>query len=167
MTARDIVRELGLLTLGTRMKRLGERLQSGTQAVMADAGISIPAAQFPLLAALDRLGPLAVGDLADALGVTQPGTTRNVAQLVALDLIEVLPAPDDQRRRMVSLSAKGRRLVETGKRDVWPRVEAAVAELCAGLDGPLLDQLTAVEERLAERPLERRAGTGRPEELRR
>jgi len=167
MTARDIVRELGLLTLGTRMKRLGERLQSGTQAVMADAGISIPAGQFPLLAALDRLGPLAVGDLADALGVTQPGTTRNVAQLVALDLIEVLPAPDDQRRRMVSLSAKGRRLVETGKRDVWPRVEAAVAELCAGLDGPLLDQLTAVEERLAERPLERRAGTGRPEELRR
>ena len=167
MTARDIVRELGLLTLGTRMKRLGERLQSSTQAVMADAGISIPAAQFPLLAALDRLGPLAVGDLADALGVTQPGTTRNVAQLVALDLIKVLPAPDDQRRRMVSLSAKGRRLVETGKRDVWPRVEAAVAELCAGLDGPLLDQLTAVEERLAERPLERRAGTVRPEELRR
>lgn len=149
----DIVRELGLLALGTRLKRLGERLQAGTQAVMAESGVAIPAGQFPLLAAVDRLGPLTVGDLADALGVTQPGITRNVAQLVTLGLLVVKPSSDDQRRRMVSLSAEGRRVVERGRRDVWPRIEAAVAELCAELDGPLLDQLAAIEDRLAERPL--------------
>ncbi len=163
----DVVRDFGHLALGTRMKRLGERLQSGTQAVMAEAGISIPASQFPLLAALDRLGPLAIGDLADALGVTQPGITRNVAQLVALKLLSAEPSPDDQRRRMVSLSEAGRRVVETGKRDVWPRVEAAVAELCDGLDGPLLDQLSAIEDRLADRPLQHRSRPDRPEEPRR
>lgn len=149
----DIIRELGLLALGTRLKRLGERLQAATQAVMAESGVAIPAGQFPLLAAVDRLGPLTVGDLAEALGVTQPGITRNVAQLVTLGLLVVKPSPDDQRRRMVSLSAEGRRVVETGRRDVWPRIEAAVAELCAELDGPLLDQLAAIEDRLAERPL--------------
>lgn len=163
--SQDVIRELGYLALGTRLKRLGERLQSGTQSVMEGAGIAIAAGQFPLLAAVERLGPLTVGDLAEALGVTQPGITRSVAQLVTLGLLVVKPSSDDQRRRMVSLSAEGRRAVEAGKRDVWPRVEAAVAELCAELDGSLLDQLAAIEDRLAERPLQLRsvkAGSEKP-----
>ena len=51
----DIVRELGHLTLGTRLKRLGERLQAQTQVLLAAADIGLPASHCPLLAALDRL----------------------------------------------------------------------------------------------------------------
>ncbi|TIS34569.1 MAG: transcriptional regulator, partial [Mesorhizobium sp.] len=40
---------------------------------------------------------------------------------------------------------------------VWPRIEGAVAELCADLSGPLLGQLAAIEDRLAATPLDRRA----------
>ena len=39
----DIVRELGHLTLGTRLKRLGERLQAQTEVLLAQAGIGMPA----------------------------------------------------------------------------------------------------------------------------
>ena len=59
----DVVRELGHLSLGTRLKRIGETLQAQTQAVLAAHGFEQPAAYFPLLAALDRLGPLSVGEL--------------------------------------------------------------------------------------------------------
>ena len=66
-------------------------------------------------------------------------------------------APGDQRRRIVTLTKEGKRLVATAKRDVWPRISEAVADLCGSLDGPLLDQLAAIEDGLAAAPLDRRA----------
>lgn len=154
----DVVRSFGFLTLGTRMKRLGERLQADTQRIMDELGAPLQASQYPFLAAVDRLGSLTVGELAEAVGITQPGATRTVAQLVELGMLEAKAAPDDQRRRIVSLSREGKRLVAAAKSDVWPRIRSAVADLCGNLDGPLLDQLAAIEDGLAAAPLDRRAG---------
>ncbi|WP_217578838.1 MarR family winged helix-turn-helix transcriptional regulator [Mesorhizobium sp. GbtcB19] len=153
----DILRSLGFLCLGSRMKRIGEQLQADTQRVLDRLDVRIQSSQYPLLAALDRLGPQPVGELAQSLGVAQPGVTRSLALLAELGLVEVNPADDDQRRRIVSLSRNGRRLVEQAKRDVWPSIENAVADLCADLSGPLLGQLSAIEDRLAATPLDRRA----------
>jgi DNA-binding MarR family transcriptional regulator len=152
----DVVRSFGYLMLGTRLKRIGEWLQADTQRIIDDFGTPIQASQFPFLAAIDRLGPLTIGELAQAIGITQPGTTRTVGQLVALGLLESEQAVDDQRRRIVSLSKDGRRLVAAAKRDVWPRVREAIADLCDNLDGPLLGQLAAIEDGLAEASLDRR-----------
>lgn len=152
----DIVRAFGFLSLGTRMKRIGERLQADTQKIIDEMGVEIAASQYPLLAAVDRLGPLAIGDLADALGVSQPGVTRSIAQLVDLGVLQAEPTPDDQRRKLVSLTGQGQRLVDEAKAVIWPRIEAAVADLCETLEGPLLDQLSAIEDGLAALPLNKR-----------
>jgi DNA-binding MarR family transcriptional regulator len=153
----DVIRSFGFLTLGTRMKRLGERLQADTQRIMDELGAPLQASQYPFLAAIDRLGPITVGELAEAVGITQPGATRTVAQLVELGMLEAKAASDDQRRRIVSLSREGKRLVAAAKREVWPRIRAAVADLCGNLDGPLLEQLALIEDGLAATPLDRRA----------
>lgn len=155
----DVVRALGLLTLGSRMKRIGERLQADATRIAAAHGVSLQASQYPFLGALDRLGPLTVGELAEAVGITQPGATRTVGQLVRLGLVTARPGRDDQRQRIVALTPKGRREVDIGKRDVWPEIQAAVADLCRDLSGPLLDQLAGLEDGLAERPLDRRIGS--------
>ena len=152
----DVVRALGFLCLGTRMKRIGERLQAGTQELIGELNVSFAPGQYPFLAAIDRLGPLTVGELAEAVGITQPGTTKNVNLLVKLGLLRSASSDDDQRRRIVTLTDKGKKLVDGAKRDVWPQIERAVADLCAALDGPLLDQLTSIEDGLAEKPLVRR-----------
>ena len=153
----DILRSLGFVCLGSRLKRIGEQLQADTQRMLDRLDVRIQSSQYPLLAALDRLGPLPVGELAQSLGIAQPGVTRSVALLVELGVVEVSPSDDDQRRRIVSLSQNGRRLVAEAKRDAWPRIENAVAALCADLSGPLLGQLAAIEDRLAETSLDRRA----------
>jgi DNA-binding MarR family transcriptional regulator len=152
----DVVRSLGLLPLGSRLKRIGERLHGEAQRIMEEMGVPFPAGHYPFLAALDRLGPLAVGDLAVAVGITQPGATRAVGQLTKLGLVKTRPGNDDQRRRVVSLTTRGRDQVGFAKREVWPRIKAAVADLCAGLNGPLLDQLAAIEDGLDDKPLARR-----------
>jgi DNA-binding MarR family transcriptional regulator len=152
----DVVRALGLLCLGTRLRRIGERLQADTQHIIDEMGLPIQASQFPLLAAIRRLGPLSIGDLAEAVGITQPGATRGSALLVKAGYLKMRQASDDQRRRVISLTRKGHSLMDTAERDVWPRVDHAMAELCANLSGPLLDQLAAVEDGLTDKPLYRR-----------
>jgi DNA-binding MarR family transcriptional regulator len=153
----DVVRSLGYLCLGSRLKRIGEQLQADAQHLLDGLEVPLQSSQYPLLAALDRLGPLAVGELAQSLGLTQPGVTRSVSLLAELELVEAVQSDGDQRRKMVSLTGKGQRLVDVAKRDVWPRIENAVADLCADLSGPLLSQLSTIEDRLAATPLDRRA----------
>src|SRR5579872_2405247 len=153
----DVVRELGYLTLGSRLKRIGERLQAQAQVLMKEAGISLTASHYPFLAALDRLGPLSVGELAEAVGVSQPGVTRILEKLQEEGLVTSGKTVGDRRVRPVVLTRAGRQLISRSRQAVWPRIEAAVTDACAGLSGPLLAQLVALEDALAKAPLHVRA----------
>jgi len=149
----DVVKELGHLSLGTRLKRIGEMLQAQSQAVLAAHGFEQPAAWFPLLAALDRLGPLSVGELSQAIGVSQPVITRSLRGLEDDGLVGSETSDEDRRVRRIALSRKGRGLVQRSRREAWPAIEAAVAHACTGLSGDLLAQLAALEDALDEAPL--------------
>lgn len=162
----DIVRELGHLALGSRLKRLGERLQAQTQVVLAEADVSVPASHFPVLAALDRLGPLSVGELAQAVGISQPGVSRMLENLRADGLVTSQRSKGDRRLRPIVLTKGGQQLIARAKQLTWPRIEAAVAEACAGAAGPLLAQLSALEEALAAVPLHKRAARAPAQERR-
>jgi DNA-binding MarR family transcriptional regulator len=152
----DIVKSLGFLCLGSRFRRIGERLQADTQRIIEEFGVPMQSAQYPFLAAIDRAGPLTTGQLAQAVGITQPGATRIISQLQELGYVDMQTSVEDQRRKLVSLTPKGRELVAFSKRLVWPRIERAVSELCDDLPGPILEQLTAIESRLADAPLANR-----------
>ena len=153
----DVVKELGYLTLGTRLKRLGERLQSQTQVLLEATGTDLPASYYPILAALDLLGPANVGDLTEAVGISQPGVTRMLDKLEAEELVRSVQSADDRRVRSIELSKTGRQLVSKSKRAVWPVIEAAVADACDGRAQSLLTALSALEEALATAPLSVRA----------
>jgi DNA-binding MarR family transcriptional regulator len=150
----DILRDLGPIFLGSRLKRLAERMQAGAARVIIDAGLQVQPAHMPLLTALDR-GPLTVGQLVEAVGTSQPGVTRAAGQLIDMGLIQSA-AGADQRQRTLSLTPAGEAAMARTKLLLWPRVEKAVTELCDGLSGPLLDQIAAIETALAAKPLNER-----------
>ena len=56
----------------------------------------------------------------------------------------------------MSLSKEGRGWSTAAKLDIWPSIDDAVTDLCDPLDGPLLEQLAAIEDGLAAMPLNRR-----------
>lgn len=153
----DLIRELGFLTLGSRLKRLGERLQAQTQELVVQAGHAVPASHMPLLAALDCLGPMSVGGIAQVLGTSQPGVTRQFATLQGLGLVASTPSPGDLRQRVVSLTGAGSQLVAQARRQTWPIVEAAVVDACRGAGPDLMKALTALEDALAAQTLAQRA----------
>jgi DNA-binding MarR family transcriptional regulator len=160
----DVVRALGHLALGSRLKRISERLQGQTQILLEAEGISLSASFFPLLAVLDRLGALSVGELSQALGVSQPGMTRMLNKLKAEGLVTSQPVVGDRRLRPIMLTPSGNDLVRRAKSSLWPRIESAVADACAGLSGPFLAQLAALETTLATESLLQRAARLTPRE---
>lgn len=153
----DVLAELGPVFLGSRLKRLGERLQAGAARVISDVGLPVQPTHMPLLTALDG-GPLTVGQLAEAVGASQPGVTRGVGQLAALGLVGTATGRD-QRRRTVSLTPAGQAAMARIKVMIWPRVGRAAKELCANLDGDFLAQVAALEQRLAAASLDARVAT--------
>jgi len=155
--AGDIVSERGLLFLGSRLKRLAERMQGDVLQLPQDAGLPIQPGHYPLLATLDRYGPLTVSELAEAMQISQPAVTRTLSRLLAMGLVETRRVHRDQRHKTVSLTAAGKAALIRSKLLVWPQVEAAVAEMLGGTAGPLLEQLALIENRLLDRPLHVRA----------
>jgi DNA-binding MarR family transcriptional regulator len=154
---RDVLEDLGYLFLGSRLKRLAERLQADAAKIIAAAGLPIQPAQTPLLAALDRYGSLTVTEAVDVLGVSQPAVTRTLTSLVELGLIEATREATDQRQKTLTLTKAGRAVMTKAHRDAWPAIEAAATRLCNDLTGGLLDQIGAVEARLDHRSLFDRA----------
>src|SRR5262249_20590706 len=120
--------------------------------------IDLPASYCPLLTALDRSGGANVAELTAAMGLTQPAVTRIVQGLEALRLVHSRADDADRRVRNVELTTAGRQLLARAKHTAWPRIEAAVAQACKRLDGPLLEQLGALELALERAPLHRADG---------
>ncbi|WP_350348139.1 MarR family transcriptional regulator [Agromyces sp. G08B096] len=153
----DLVAALGHLTLGTRLKRLGDRLQGETTRFLRAQGVDVPSGWFPMLAALETSGGRTVGELAAELGVSQPGVTRSVGVLAERGLVEVTEGRADRRRRTVVLTASGVRLVARAREELWPHIDEAVRQACDGLTGPFLDEVAGLERRLDEAGVDVRA----------
>ncbi|WP_219412562.1 MarR family winged helix-turn-helix transcriptional regulator [Pseudonocardia nigra] len=98
--------------------------------------------QLRVLVLLAADGPLAQGDLAQALGVGLATVTGLVDRLVARGLVERREDPQDRRVRRAALSAEGTALID--------RIQAAGQEqrrsLLARID---LDALRGLEQGLA------------------
>jgi DNA-binding MarR family transcriptional regulator/N-acetylglutamate synthase-like GNAT family acetyltransferase len=158
----DILRERGYVFLGSRLKRLGERMQADVLNILEQEGLPMQPSQAPVLAALDQHGPSTVGDIVRATGVSQPAITRSLALLTDLGLVETVRAGRDLRHRTVSLTEAGHAALARSRLTVWPRVESAVIELCAGRSGPFLQQIDAIEDALAATPLNLRGAAAAP-----
>ena len=157
--AMDVLADLGPLFLGSRLKRLADRLQADAAATLANMDLPIQPAQQLLLATLRRQGPLTVGAIAQQLRISQPTVTRTVLGLMDQGLVTASREGRDQRHKTLTLSPEGEALIARAERDLWPRVEAAVINMCAGLTGPLLEQIAMLERHLDERSLAARVET--------
>jgi DNA-binding MarR family transcriptional regulator len=91
--------------------------------------------QLRVLVLLDTLGPSRSGALAERLGVHPSTFSRTADRLVAAGFVRRFPSPNSRREVLVTLTAKGKRLV------------ASVLERRARLFGQVLDPLSPAQRR--------------------
>lgn len=104
-----------------------------TRMVREQAGISL--SQWRILAMLDG-GAKGFARLVEAIGMDKALMSRSTRELEAAGLVNVAPAPDDARSLLLSLTAKGRRLL------------ARMMPLAAQRQQQLLSALSADERRM-------------------
>lgn len=148
----DLLRDLGPAYLGSRLKRLGERMQAGAARVTASANLPMQPSHMPLLAALDGR-VLSIGELVAAVGISQPGVTRGINQLVKLGLVQSQPC-SDQRRRAVSMTPAGAAAFARARVHVIPALEDALGGLTDDQLHTFMRQLATLESALGETPLD-------------
>jgi len=91
---------------------------------LAPAGLT--ASSYAILARTDREGPLPLGELAARLALDRTTLSRELGPLVDAGLVRTSGDPDDRRRRVVALTAKGRRAVAAA-RPLWARAQAELS----------------------------------------
>ncbi|MFZ4071263.1 MAG: bifunctional helix-turn-helix transcriptional regulator/GNAT family N-acetyltransferase [Caulobacterales bacterium] len=152
----DFVAALGPIAMGSRLKRLSDRLLSDAADILDTAGLPLLPTQVALLAALERHGPMTIGAAADGLGVSQPAATRTVANLMERGLIDSAAAAEDGRVRLLSLTATGSEVIARTRREIWPRLAQVVSALCDGREHELLTLMTSLEVRMSEQSMAER-----------
>lgn len=108
------------------------------------AGFGINVAQFSLLRHVQRLDRPSITSLAEAMGLERSTLGRNLRVLEAEGLVQ-LAEGDDQRNRLVLLSAAGKARLEAAH----PAWEQAQEQLVARLGEGRRDELVRLLERLA------------------
>ena len=81
--------------------------------------------QFSLLMALNRPKPPAIGPLADFLAMDRTTLTAALKPLERRGLIRIAVDPDDRRGRLLTLTAKGRKLLGRAV-PIWREHHAAL-----------------------------------------
>lgn len=153
----DLLAGLGVGFLGSRLKRLAERMQADAAEVARSLDLPVQPAQMSLLMAIRLYEPISVGELAERLQLAQPTVTRALASLEREGYVEARHAAGDKRTKRLAFTARGRALMGLIQTELLPRIEPAAAELVAGLSGDFMLGLSKVEARLTEQSLLARA----------
>ncbi|MEE4463516.1 MarR family winged helix-turn-helix transcriptional regulator [Azotobacter chroococcum] len=90
------------------------------------AGVGVNAAQYSLLRNLERLGRPSITELAEALGLDRSTLGRNLRVLEGKGLL-ALEGGEDQRNRLVSLTAAGRTCLDQAK-GAWAQVQEQLGQ---------------------------------------
>ncbi len=152
----DYIKDIGLLALGSRLRRLSDRLMASVTEIYRVSDIDFEPRWFPVYGLLaDRGEPLPVGDCARELGLTHAAVSQTARAMTKQGILTSRRDADDERRRLLELTDKGRDL-EPILRGIWADIEAGVRDMVdyAGMD--ILAAVEGIEQALAVQSLSER-----------
>lgn len=115
----------------------------------SESGLSAP--RLSALSVVVFAGPLALSDLAAAEQVRLPTISRLIKDLEQEGLVRRLKSAEDARVQRVEATAKGRKLLQEGRRRRVGRLTAELAELSA-TERARLAEAAELMERLSGAP---------------
>jgi DNA-binding MarR family transcriptional regulator len=102
------------------LRQAARRVSQFYEGYLAPLGLT--SSQYSILARLNRLGAMSINDIAESLVMDRTTTGRAIRPLERDGLVRIGTA-EDGRKRMVNLTAAGRRRADEA-RDAWQRAQA-------------------------------------------
>ncbi|RZK20002.1 MAG: MarR family transcriptional regulator [Pedobacter sp.] len=151
----NVIDESGILAISTRLQRLSDKIRKDGFMVYKANGIAFEPKWFPVIYALHRKGLLSVVELSAEIGYTHPSTITLLKELEKEKLIQSKKDKNDERKRLLQLSDKGKALVEK-MQPVWEIIITAITEL-TDTENNLMKAIIEVEEQLQRKSFFERA----------
>jgi len=148
----DFLASMGSIALGSRLKRLSDRMLSDASAIYSELGFDIQSRWFPMLALLHKQDCLTVNQVVEQLGVSQPAVSQFAGELVKADLISMVACEDDGRRRNLTLTPFGREQVQR-MQPLWRAIRLAAESLCEASGQDLMGDIERLEKALIKQSL--------------
>ncbi len=151
----SVIEESGVLAISTRLQRLSDQIRTEGFQIYKANGIDFEPKWFPVIYTLHHKQQLSVVELAAEIGYTHPPTISLLKELEKVKLIRSSKDKNDERKRLVQLTAKGKKLVEE-MQPVWKIIIAAISELTDTTNN-LMKAIAEVEAQLKEKSFFERA----------
>ena len=145
--------DYGPLLLASRLRKVSETMYAGVDDVYRSHDVALPSRCFPILFLLRDNGRLGISELAARLGQSHPAVSQMSRKLLDHGVVREWPDPEDDRRRLLSLSRRGTALMKRLEA-VWRAIASAVQELEAS--HPLSAALTEVDRALVDQDFAQR-----------
>ena len=140
----DVFNHLGELALGSRLKRLSDQIMRDGVKIYKDSGIEFEPRWFPVFYTLSKESPRGVTEVAGDLGVSHAAVSQVVRELLKKDLLVAVKDEYDGRRKLLSLSEKGKGLLPKIQ-EVWNDIAVAIHQMLSEHKTNIIDSLREVE----------------------
>ena len=124
----NLYQRLGYLVMGSRLRRLSENFLSEINRAYQNQGIDFDASWFPVFYLLSKNDALSIKELSEQTEVSHPAASQLIANLKNKNLVTSATCSDDGRRQLVTLTDKGRALLNDIL-PVWDAILTAMDDL--------------------------------------
>ena len=142
----NIINDLGVLAIATRMQRLAEQMRKDGQLIYKAHGIDFEPKWFPVIYTLHVKHSLSIAELSAEIGYSHPSTISLLKELEIQKLVKSKKDKADERKRLVQLTEKGQELINRMK-PVWQVMIAATTQLTETKNN-LMKALEEVEQQM-------------------
>ncbi|RYU96417.1 bifunctional helix-turn-helix transcriptional regulator/GNAT family N-acetyltransferase [Emticicia agri] len=102
----DLISDLGALALGSRLKRLSDRMMKSVSEIYRNSGIDFESKWFPLFYLLSKEGEKGIMEIAEILHISHPGVIQLAREMEKAGWIVSEKSGQDARKRHLKLTEK-------------------------------------------------------------
>ena len=104
----DLISDLGALALGSRLKRLSDKMMKSVSEIYKSSGIDFESKWFPMFYLLSKEGAKSIMEIAEILHVSHPGVIQIAKEMEKAGWIVSEKSEFDARKRHLKLTEKAR-----------------------------------------------------------
>ncbi len=155
----NFIEELGVLAIGSRIKNLSELMMRDVSKIYSEYNVDFEPRWFTFFQLILSRKEVSLTEIATELNQTHPAVVQVINVLEKKKLIISGKDKADQRKRLVRLSKKGKKLAED-LQPLWEIVRKVSEEILNESDPGFLDRISELEKVLMKKSTYERINEG-------
>lgn len=148
----NLFNELGYLAIASRLKKLSDTLAADVTALYKESGVDFEAKYFLIFYLLSEKERMSITEISGELGISHPAVNQTAEEMINKDLVHSEKEGLDKRKRYLSLTSKGKKMLARLK-PLWKDIEEANAAVFSEAGNDMLAAINTLESLLKEKSI--------------